>query len=76
MNDSRIACVVCGQDYLSPYRNLLDGEQFLLCPECDSVWLEGDDLSEMPRHSLHELFADHEFKPGEVDWDVIDPVEP
>src|SRR3954454_11941199 len=26
------------QDYLELYRNVLNGDQFLLCPECDALW--------------------------------------
>ena len=71
-----IRCAVCGQDYLRLYRNLVDGEQFLLCPECDSVWLPGNDTSQWAPQHLDDLFAGRQFLPGEVAWDFIEPVEP
>ena len=76
MTDSPVRPVVCGQDHLRPYRNVLDEEQFLLCPECDSVWLPGEDTSRWVLHDLDDLFADRRFLPGEVAWDFIEPVLP
>ncbi|WP_189077865.1 hypothetical protein [Mangrovihabitans endophyticus] len=70
----RLRCTVCGQDYLAPYRNTVNGERFLLCAECDSVWLPGDDTSRPSGHSLSTVFAGHQFRPDEGDWDLIEPV--
>ena len=75
MIEPRIRCAVCGQDYLKPYRNVLDGAEFLLCPECDAAWLPGQDTTQWPPQGLNDLFGDHQFLPGEVDWDFIEPVE-
>jgi hypothetical protein len=47
------------------------GEQFLLCPECDSVWLPD---SRSGPYNLETLFACEQFRPGEVAWDFIEPV--
>jgi hypothetical protein len=74
MTEPRIACTVCGQDWLAPYRNILDGQQFLLCAECDSVWRPEDDTSKPTEHSLSNVFAGRRFLPGEVDWDFIERV--
>ena len=75
MSDTRIECKVCWQDWLVPYRNVLDGARCLLCPECDSVCLPGDDLSKPSGNSLSTVFDGHQFLPGEVDWDFIEPVK-
>ena len=76
MSDARIICSACGQDYIRPFRSRIDGRQFLLCPECDSVWLPGDDTSEWPPQRLDKLFEGVQFLPGEVAWHFIEPVEP
>ena len=76
MTDLRIRCAVCGQDYLRLYRSVLDGETFLLCPECDAIWFPGEDTSQWARHDLTDVFAGHQFRPGEVEWDFIKQVEP
>jgi uncharacterized C2H2 Zn-finger protein len=73
MTEPRIECVVCWQDYLRLYRSTLDGREFLLCPECDSVWLPGEDTSQRAKQSLGDLFEGHLFRPGEVAWDLIEP---
>ncbi|BAL88207.1 hypothetical protein AMIS_29870 [Actinoplanes missouriensis 431] len=73
MKPPRIACKICGQDWLVPYRSLLDGSRFLLCPECDSVWLPEDDPAERTEHSLTTVFEGYAFMPGQVDWDLIEP---
>lgn len=74
MPDTRVRCAVCGQDYLRLYRNVLNGERFLLCPECDSVWLPEEDTSQSAHHDLYDVFDGHRFLPGEVAWDFIEPV--
>ena len=71
-----IACSVCGQDWLRPYRNLLDGQEFLLCGECDSIWLPGEDTSKGTPHSLGNLFDGYQFVPGEVSSDYLERIEP
>ena len=76
MTDPRVTCAVCGQDWLYRYRNVLDGAEFLLCPECDSVWLPGDDPAAFTEHSLTDVFAGHQLPPGRVDWDYIERAEP
>ena len=76
MTEPRIRCAVCGQDYLRPYRNVLDGEEFLLCPECDSVWLQGEDTAKWAPRYLDSLFTGYPFLPGQGEWDLIEPVEP
>jgi transposase-like protein len=75
MGNSKIPCPVCGQDYLEPYRNILNGKEFLLCPECDSAWLPGDDTTRGSGNSLSTIFANHEFRVDEVGWDLIEPVD-
>jgi hypothetical protein len=40
------------------------------------VWLPGEDTSQWAQHDLDELFAGHQFRPGEVAWDLIEPVLP
>jgi hypothetical protein len=72
--NAQIVCPSCGQDYVVPFRNVLDDRRFLLCPECDAVWFAEDDTSRRSGRSLDDVFAGHQFLPGEVDWDFIEPV--
>jgi hypothetical protein len=73
MIKDRLICPTCGQDWLYPYRSVVDGVRFLLCPECDSVWLEGTDATKPTSHSLSTVFDGYAFLPGQVDWDFIEP---
>ncbi|MGW3857878.1 hypothetical protein [Micromonospora arida] len=58
MNDSeKFACTSCGQDWQTWYRVRGGGRLFLLCPECDSVWVPGDDRTGPPTHHLGALFG-------------------
>jgi hypothetical protein len=74
MPETRVECAACGQDHLRHYRNVLNGERFLLCPECDSVWFPGEDTAQPAQHDLYDVFPGHQFRPGEVAWDFIEPV--
>ncbi|NLU80479.1 hypothetical protein HCA58_19335 [Micromonospora sp. HNM0581] len=75
MNDSdRVACTACGQDWQTWYRVRDDGRVFLLCPECDSVWLPSDDRHERPTTYLNDLFAP-QSKLFDA-WRLIDECEP
>jgi NAD-dependent SIR2 family protein deacetylase len=69
----RVACTRCGQDWQTWYRVRADRRTFLLCPECDAVWLVGEDRHAAPRHDLTDLFG-----PGQMyeAWDLIEPCEP
>jgi hypothetical protein len=58
-NTERLPCTYCGQDWQTCYRVCSDGRMFLLCPECDSVWLPGDDRRKAPVHQLTDLFPPH-----------------
>jgi len=73
MAEDGLICQNWGHDWLRPYRNVVDGTRFLLCPECDSVWLASDDTTKPTAHSLSTMFAGHAFLPGQVDWDLIEP---
>lgn len=56
-NSEWIECSACGQDCQTWYRVREDGRVFLLCPECDSIWLPGDDRYGRPTRFLDELFG-------------------
>jgi uncharacterized C2H2 Zn-finger protein len=55
--DNHVVCPRCGQDWQVWYRNCEDGTRFLLCPECDAVWLADDDRFARPKLSLAHLFG-------------------
>ena len=64
-----VACCVCGQDWLAWYRVRATGQAFLLCPECDAVWLPGDDVLARSGKGLGDLFPDS----SALDcWDLIE----
>ncbi|MEU5782054.1 hypothetical protein [Micromonospora lupini] len=55
--EAPVACTACGQDWQTWYRVRDDGRVFLLCPECDSIWLPEDDRHASPTRHLAELFG-------------------
>ncbi|MFD8012311.1 hypothetical protein [Streptomyces sp. NPDC058955] len=65
---ARVACVHCGQDWLRGYRAEESGEWFLLCPECDSLWLEGQD----PGVGT-ELYLSEFLETRGTSWDRLRP---
>lgn len=67
--DQAVLCSACGQDYQTWYRVRASGLAFLLCPECDSVWLPADDRHQRPTHDLEELFPPHQRRQA---WDLIE----
>lgn len=71
--DSRQSCPTCGQDWQTWYRVRADGRVFLLCPECDSIWLSGDDRRERARRFLPDLFPPHQQYDA---WTLIEPAGP
>lgn len=51
----KIACPHCGQDWLQRYRAKGDEKTFWLCADCESVWPEGQDLTDDTDHYLSEF---------------------
>ncbi|MET8044677.1 hypothetical protein ABZU25_27880 [Micromonospora sp. NPDC005215] len=73
-DDARVACTACEQDWQTWYRVRADGRVFLLCPECDSIWLPGDDRHAGPTRYLDELFGPQpKFFNA---WELIEECEP
>jgi hypothetical protein len=61
----KIACPYCGQDWLYWYRVKGEAETFLLCKECESVWLREQPVTEdaelnlsthLPRFSAEDVW--------------------
>lgn len=69
--EDRQVCPTCGQDWQTWYKVKSDGRTFLLCPECDSIWLPGDDRHHRARHFLPDLFPPQQAYEA---WDLIEPV--
>ncbi|MFF3518730.1 hypothetical protein [Streptomyces sp. NPDC002573] len=67
-----IACLHCGQDWLRSYRVKGKGNTFLLCAECESVWLPGQDLTQDTDDYLSEFLGD---PPTGSQWDMIERVD-
>lgn len=72
-DDQLVLCSLCGQDYQTWYRVRASGRAFLLCPECDAVWLPDEDRHEWPTHDLVDLFPPHQRYQA---WDLIEPCDP
>ena len=68
----KIICQHCGQDWLSSYRIKGRDVTFLLCAECESVWLPGQDLSQDTEAYLSEILGD---PPAEYQWGMIERVD-
>jgi hypothetical protein len=45
MNDQRVACPRCGQDWLREIRLVHLERDAIFCPECEGLWLSADDLA-------------------------------
>ena len=69
----RMACPVCGKDWLRWYRAKGAGLTFLLCPECDSVWLPGQDPARDTSGDLSGVLGNPTVRGTE--WDVIEPCD-
>jgi len=54
----KIACQHCMQDWLHPYRIKNTRQTFLLCAECESVWLPGQDAEKDTENFLSEILGD------------------
>ena len=67
----RILCAYCSQDWIHPYKVRATGIGFLICRECESVWLDGDDTSQRPKRFLDDLVPPDADK---LQWDQIEPL--
>jgi hypothetical protein len=45
MSDARTKCPRCGQDWLQNVRLVHLAQDAVLCPECDALWLPGDQIA-------------------------------
>ncbi len=72
-DSERVPCPVCGQDWQAWYQARTTGEKFLLCPECDAIWLPDDDRHERTERDLTQLFPPHQHYQV---WDLIEPCDP
>ena len=68
----KIACAHCGQDWVQKYQRKDTGRTFYLCPECESVWLEGQNLKEDTEMYLSEFMSTGDSL---KDWETITPIE-
>lgn len=64
-------CVYCGQDWLHLYKLRMSDVRFMICRECESVWLEGDDVLQRPKNFLDDLV---EPRSDLLQWDQIEPL--
>ena len=70
MNEKRVACPRCGQDWLIRVRLIHLERDAILCPECDALWVDADPRNDnfedygtfMQRHGRSEPEAK-----GEID---------
>jgi NAD-dependent SIR2 family protein deacetylase len=69
----KVACAHCGQDWIQKFRRKDTGEQFYLCPECESLWLDERLLREDTDMYLSEFLGTQD--PGD-NWNIIERVDP
>ena len=69
----RIACQVCGQDWLQWYRVKDADLTFLLCPECESVWFPGQDPARDSSDDLRNVLGNPTVHGTE--WNFIEPCD-
>ncbi|MFI5984081.1 hypothetical protein ACIBEA_24745 [Streptomyces sp. NPDC051555] len=65
----KVQCVHCGQDWVRRYRRKDSGQVFFMCPECESLWLEEEDL-----HDETDLYLSEFLLTGDSakDWEAIE----
>ncbi|MFE1307852.1 hypothetical protein [Streptomyces sp. NPDC058755] len=64
-----VTCPHCGQDWIYKYYRKDTGEFFYMCPECESLWLDGQDIEEETDLYLSEYMS--RYDPVSV-WNVIE----
>lgn len=69
--NGKVACNICGQDWITEYRRKDTGEHFYLCPECESVWTVDQSLQEPTENYLSEYMTTGS---SGKDWELIEPV--
>lgn len=67
---SKVACAHCGQDWLQKYSLKGTGEIFWACPECESLWLDGQDTSEDT-----DLYIGEFVESRGISWDDAEKAE-
>ncbi|MFF3816158.1 zf-TFIIB domain-containing protein [Streptomyces bluensis] len=68
----KVACPHCGQDWIHQYRRKDTGAQFFMCPECESLWLDQDEIEEPTELYLSEYMTQHDAASA---WEVIEQVD-
>lgn len=69
----KVVCQSCGQDWLRCCRMKGTGLTFLLCPECDAVWLPGQDPARDKPEDLPDVLGNPPVHGTE--WDLIEPCD-
>ncbi|MFJ5043323.1 hypothetical protein [Streptomyces sp. NPDC088719] len=64
--NSKILCSHCGQDWLKPFITRNSKESFHMCPECESIWLEGQDI-----HDDTEMYLGEFLESRGISWGGI-----
>lgn len=64
--NKKILCSHCGQDWLERFMTRIPEEPFYMCPECESIWLEGQDV-----HDDTEMYLGEFLESRGITWDGI-----
>ncbi|NYI07235.1 hypothetical protein [Allostreptomyces psammosilenae] len=71
MNE-KIACFHCGQDWIRRYRRVHTAQVFYMCPECESVWVEGQPLDRETEFALDDFLGSPD---SPTSWGMIVALE-
>ncbi|MFF4423292.1 hypothetical protein ACFY04_21360 [Streptomyces sp. NPDC001549] len=64
---SKVICRHCQQDWLAQYEVKSTGEEFFMCPECESIWLGRQDTSEETEDYLSEFLESRGLSWGDLE---------
>ncbi len=64
-------CPQCDQDWVHTYRRKDTGALFFMCPECESLWLNQEDVNDPTNLYLSEYMAQYDAVSV---WKVIQQV--
>lgn len=67
----KVPCPHCSQDWVATYRRKDSGALFFMCPECESLWLNQDEIEEPTELYLSNYMT--QYDTASV-WEMIERV--
>ncbi|MEU8137311.1 hypothetical protein [Streptodolium elevatio] len=67
-----IVCSLCGQDHVVRYRIKGTGDEFWMCPECESLWRPGADPRRSTEAYLSVYLEARGLDPADVELERVE----